>query len=133
MRRQKYFQKTSSSTPAPLCSHLEKYISLLQRHLNLSAHLSVLMNMFAPILVLIDQCLFTDTGIIAKNPHLPRTLKIFHLLFKQYCCSLTDFTFPINMHMGLLFSIFVHRLLKDSAVLLGCLKIWLEKTGRFNC
>lgn len=54
VRRQKYFQMTSSSTPAPLCFHLEKYISLLQRHLDLSARLSVLINMFSLTLVLIN-------------------------------------------------------------------------------
>lgn len=69
--RQKYFQMTSSSTPAPLCFHLEKYISLLQRHLDLSAHLSVLMNMFSPILVLINQHLFTEIDIIAKKSTSP--------------------------------------------------------------
>lgn len=41
--------------------------------------------------------------------------------------------FPISMHTGLLFSVFVHRLSEDSAVLLGCLKTGLEKTGRFSC
>lgn len=50
----KILQMTSSSTPAPLCLHSEKQISLLQRHLDLSAHLSVLMNMFSSILVLVN-------------------------------------------------------------------------------
>lgn len=49
-----------------------------------------------------------------------------------HCCSFTDFVSPHkNIHGASVF-IFIHRLPKDSTVFLGWLKIWLDKTGRFN-
>lgn len=73
MRRQKYFQMTPSPTAVPLYFHLEKYLSPLQRDLDLSAHLSVIINIFSQIFVLINQSLFTDID-ITKIPHLPKNL-----------------------------------------------------------
>lgn len=87
MRTQKYFPMTSSSTPVPLYFYLEKYLSPLQRDLDLSAHLSVLMNIFSQIFDLIKQSLFTDTD-ITKIPHLPK-------ISKYYVCFINNISDPV--------------------------------------